>query len=166
MEACVNFAQVICRAEEWRVLVIVFWLFLFLWPCDELTTCPGCHPGVFVPLTAGTGSSRAPWPRLQEEVGPENGWINLHLTWFWFLTAAMRHQLCLQTLMKRTSIVHVQASGSFVEKDARTTMCVFFVGLCITNSAYGRTIWGVGGVKRVLVGVRRGTVANLERYVQ
>lgn len=48
------------------------WLFVFaclpMRPCDELWTCPGCHPA-FAPWQRGQA------PAVQEELGIEDGWM-------------------------------------------------------------------------------------------
>lgn len=48
---------------------------LSLWPCDELATCLGCYPALTQWQLAGA-SADTRQPRVQEEVGIEDGWLD------------------------------------------------------------------------------------------
>lgn len=56
-----------CNAFVHFQLTECDWLFVSLWPYEELLSGPGCHP-CLCPMTAGIGSSRPPWCWAQEQM--------------------------------------------------------------------------------------------------
>lgn len=59
---------------------MLVYLFGFIWPCDELATCPRCYPAFALWETAGSGSSKPLHPWVQENAGIKNGWMDDVLT--------------------------------------------------------------------------------------